>query len=79
MLMYSEALGCYGTLLLLIAPPLPILSVAPHHFPIYCSICKDKYNQAGSAVFLLPNSHRMWMGLTAGLCHDCPKQSNPAD
>lgn len=58
-------------------PPLPILCASPHRFPIYFSICKGKWNQTRSAVFLVPNSFPMWMGLTVGLCHDYPKQSNP--
>lgn len=57
--------------------PLPIRSASPHRVPIHFSICKDKCNRAMSAVFLVPNSFPVWTGLTVGLCHDCPKQSNP--
>lgn len=58
-------------------PLLPITSASPHRFPIYFSICKGKWNRPGSAVFSMPISFAMWMGLTVGLCHDWPKQSNP--
>lgn len=45
-------------------PPLTLLRVFPHRFPIYFSICRDKWNQTRSALFLVPNSFPMWTELT---------------
>lgn len=38
-----------------------------------------KANENKSAVFLVPNSFLMWTGLTVGLCHGCPKQTQAWD
>lgn len=75
MLIYSEWLWCYGIVWKhhhLPSPPRP-----PHRLPIYFSICKGKWNQSRSGVFLGAKFISNVDGAKVGLCHDCPKQSNP--